>query len=247
MPPASGIESEKEASLDFANYFVTYGALCPARLRAHRAFVLRWCLRRAFAGAGYLYHQKDMLQDRGRMDGYRNAILRNEGCFQDKVVLDVGTGSGVLAMWAAMAGARKVYAVEATSMAQHARRLVQQNGLEDVVVVLEGYMERQALPEKVDIIISEWMGYFLLRESMLDSVIAARDAWLKPGGAMYPSHAVLRMAPLHAGLYAGRSAELAHEMSNWESFGEWMSQGNGLNVALESSRQLWSIARWWCF
>ena len=54
--------------------------------------------------AGYLYHQKDMLQDRGRMDGYRNAILQNPDCFKDKVVLDVGTGTGVLAIWAAQAG-----------------------------------------------------------------------------------------------------------------------------------------------
>ena len=98
--------------------------------------------------AGYLYHQKDMLQDRGRMDGYRNAILQNPGCFKDKVVLDVGTGSGVLAIWAAMAGAKRVYAVEATSMAQQARKLVAQNGFQEVVVVLEGYMEQVELPEK---------------------------------------------------------------------------------------------------
>ena len=84
------------------------------------------------------------------MDAYRTAILDNAECFKGKTVLDVGTGSGVLAIWAGMAGARKVYAVEATSMAQHARRLVQQNGMQDVVVVLEGYMEKQTLPEKVD-------------------------------------------------------------------------------------------------
>ena len=41
-----------------------------------------------------------------------------------KIVLDVGTGSGILAIWAAQAGAKKVYAVEATKMAEHARRLV---------------------------------------------------------------------------------------------------------------------------
>ena len=172
-----------------------------------------------------------MLQDRGRMDAYRNAILGNEKCFEGKTVLDVGTGSGVLAIWAGMAGARKVYAVEATSMAQHARRLVQQNGMQDVVTVLEGYMEKIELPEKVDIIISEWMGYFLLREAMFDSVVAARDLYLKPGGAMYPSHAILRMAPLCSSLYASRLNEFQEETGAWESFGEWMSTGNGINVA----------------
>ena len=54
--------------------------------------------------------------------------------------------------------------------------------------VIQGMIESISLPEKVDIIISEWMGYFLLRESMLDSVLVARDRFLKPGGALYPSH-----------------------------------------------------------
>ncbi len=58
-----------------------------------------------------------------------------------------------------------------------------------MVEVIQGMVESITLPEKVDIIISEWMGYFLLRESMLDSVILARDRFLKPGGALYPSHA----------------------------------------------------------
>ena len=204
MPPPSGIELDSKSATDFANYFVSYG---------------------------FLYHQKDMLQDRGRMDGYRNAILGNPSCFKDKVVLDVGTGSGVLAIWAGMAGAKKVYAIEATSMAQHARRLVLANGLQDVVTVLEGYMEKTELPEKVDLIVSEWMGYFLLREAMFDSVIAARDKWLKPGGAMYPSDAILRMAPLCSGLYASRLNEFTEECAAWEQFGEWMSSGNGINVA----------------
>ncbi|RVX10944.1 Protein arginine N-methyltransferase PRMT10 [Vitis vinifera] len=50
--------------------------------------------------------------------------------------------------------------------------------------VIEGSVEDVTLPEKVDVIISEWMGYFLLRESMFDSVISARDRWLKPTGVM---------------------------------------------------------------
>lgn len=74
-----------ERSSDFANYFCTYG---------------------------YVYHQKQMLSDDLRMQCYRDAIFENSSHFKDKVVLDVGTGSGILAIWAAQAGARKVYAVE---------------------------------------------------------------------------------------------------------------------------------------
>lgn len=68
--------------------------------------------------------------------------------------------------------------------------------LSDRITVIQGTMESVDLPEKVDIIISEWMGYFLLRESMLDSVLFARDKYLVPGGAMYPSHARLYLAPI---------------------------------------------------
>ena len=66
----------------------------------------------------------------------------------EKTVLDVGTGSGILAIWAAQAGARKVYAVEATKMCEHARQLVKANGLEGVVEVIEGSIEDVTLPEK---------------------------------------------------------------------------------------------------
>lgn len=52
----------------------------------------------------------------------------------------------------------------------------------------------------MDIIISEWMGYFLLRESMLDSVLHARDKFLRPGGALYPSHARLYLGPIRSSL-----------------------------------------------
>ena len=55
-----------------------------------------------------------------------------------------------------------------------------------------------AFSRQVDIIISEWMGYFLLRESMLDSVLYARDKWLKPGGALYPSHCKMYLAPIRS-------------------------------------------------
>jgi ribosomal protein L11 methylase PrmA len=68
-----------------------------------------------------------MLEDHKRTGAYYNAVLQNRRQFQGKVVLDVGTGSGILAIFAAMAGAKKVYAVEATDMAKSARKLVEAN------------------------------------------------------------------------------------------------------------------------
>lgn len=75
-----------------------------------------------------------------------------------KVVLDVGTGSGILAIWSAQAGAKKVYAVEATKMADHARELVRANNLEGIVEVIEGSIEDVILPEK---------GYFVFFFSLV--------------------------------------------------------------------------------
>lgn len=74
-----------------------------------------------------------------------------------------------------------------------------------VIEVIQGKMEDVTLPEQVDVIVSEWMGYMLLRESMLDSVIYARDRWLKPGGALYPSSATCVRAPCRAARDVPRS------------------------------------------
>jgi hypothetical protein len=63
-----------------------------------------------------------------------------------------------------------------------------------VIEVIQGTIETVQLPEKVDIIVSEWMGYFLMRESMLDSVIVARDRFLAEGGSLYPSKCRMLMA-----------------------------------------------------
>lgn len=69
--------------------------------------------------------------------------------------------------------------------------------MDGVITVLNGLVEEITLPEeKVDIIISEWMGYFLLYESMLDSVLKARDRFLKPNGVIFPDRATLHIASI---------------------------------------------------
>lgn len=136
---------------------------------------------------------EEMLKDSVRTESYRKAIQLNPGLFKDKIVLDVGCGTGILSMFAARAGAKHVYAVDCASIADQARIIVEANALTDKVTVLRGKIEELELPvESVDIIISEWMGYFLLYESMLDSVIYARDKWLTSDGVLMPDKATIK-------------------------------------------------------
>ncbi|KAK8802326.1 hypothetical protein WA538_003443 [Blastocystis sp. DL] len=136
---------------------------------------------------GQLSHQQNMLQDSIRTGTYYNAVSYNVSDFEGKVVLDVGTGSGILSLFAAQAGAKKVYAVECSGMVRYARRLVKANGFDGVIQVILGKVEEVTIPEKVDIIISEPMGFFLVHERMLESYMIARDRFLKPEGKMFPT------------------------------------------------------------
>jgi len=143
---------------------------------------------------GYLSQQQNMMQDFIRTSTYQKAILDNPIDFSGKVILDVGAGSGILSFFAQQSGAKRVYAVEASSIAVHASKLVAANKVDDVIKVLSGKIEEIQLPEQVDVIISEPMGYMLLNERMLETFLHAKK-FLKPGGKMFPSRGDLHVAP----------------------------------------------------
>ncbi|KAJ4710517.1 protein arginine methyltransferase 6 [Melia azedarach] len=139
---------------------------------------------------------EEMIKDRARTETYRAAIMQNQSFIEGKVVVDVGCGTGILSIFCAQAGAKRVYAVDASDIAVQANEVVKANNLSDKIIVLHGRVEDVEIDEEVDVIISEWMGYMLLYESMLGSVITARDRWLKRGGLILPSNATLYMAPV---------------------------------------------------
>ncbi|CDW58810.1 protein arginine N methyltransferase PRMT1 [Trichuris trichiura] len=154
---------------------------------------------------------EEMLKDEVRTLTYRNAIYHNSHLFRGKVVLDVGSGTGILSMFAAHAGARRVIGIEFSKIAIQSQDIIKRNRLDHgtvasrrhpaltsrllVITIVQQKVEDVAeLPdgiEKVDIIVSEWMGYCLFYESMLNTVIFARDKWLKPNGMIFPDRASL--------------------------------------------------------
>lgn len=95
-------------------------------------------------------------------------------------------------------GAKKVFAVEASNVALLSRKIVTDNKLESIISVFHGCVEDFQLPNdvnSVDIIVSEWMGFYLLHEGMLDSVIFARDKFLKGDGLLFPCAASVWLSP----------------------------------------------------
>lgn len=143
-----------------------------------------------------LLHQGNMLQDLVRTGTYQQAFVQNTYDFTDRVVLDVGTGTGILAFFALQAGARKVYAVEASQSIEVAKMLSDANGFADRLVFIRGKIEEITIPEQVDIIISEPIGFLLVHERMLESYAIARERFLKPGGLMMPTTGSIVICPL---------------------------------------------------
>ncbi|XP_025269162.1 protein arginine N-methyltransferase 1 [Camponotus floridanus] len=134
----------------------------------------------------------EMLTDKVRTESYRDALLTNSNRFQNCVMLDVGCGTGILSMFAAKSGCRKVISVDQSDVIYHAMDIVRENNLSDTITLQKGRLEDINIGiDKVDAIISEWMGYFLLFEGMLDTVIYAREHYLKPDGVILPNRCTI--------------------------------------------------------
>ncbi|SOV82686.1 protein arginine N-methyltransferase 1 [Plasmodium sp. gorilla clade G3] len=155
-----------------------------------------------FNSYNYIHIHEDMIKDEVRTRTYYDSIRKNEHLIKDKIVLDVGCGTGILSFFAATYGAKHVYSIEKSDIIYTAIKIRDENNLTDKVTFLKGLAEEIELPvDKVDIIISEWMGYCLLYENMLDTVLYCRDKWLKEGGLIFPDKAHMYIAGIEDSLY----------------------------------------------
>ena len=135
-----------------------------------------------------------MLHDHRRTGDYLVAL--GQAVRPGDVVLDVGTGSGVLAVAAARAGARRVYAVEASDIAEVAERVFAENGVQDRVTLVRGWSRQVELPEHADLLVSEIIGNEPFEEEILETTIDARRRLLKPGARLIPHKLTLFARPL---------------------------------------------------
>lgn len=136
----------------------------------------------------------EMLSDTVRTEAYRAAILGNPSLFKGADILDVGCGTGILSMFSQDAGAKLVVGIDgADHVLECASKVLRENKKEEITLVL-GRIEKTPLPyESFDAIVSEWMGYFLLYEGMLDSIIFARDRYLKKDGKLLPNRCTMHL------------------------------------------------------
>lgn len=125
-----------------------------------------------------------MLNDQPRTRRFLDAIA--QVVRPGDVVVDLGTGTGILAMAAARAGARKVYAIEAGPVGPVARKLFAANGLADRIELVEGYSTQIDLPERADVLVTETFGNSPLSEEVLEIVVDARQRLLKPDARVVP-------------------------------------------------------------
>ena len=142
---------------------------------------------------------EEMINDKRRTESYRRALCPS--IVKDKVVMDVGCGTGILSLFAAKNGAKKVYAIEFTDVYYKAKEIMYLNQFNNVVTVIHAKVEdlhlgknvirdrdtqEEIVLEPIDVLVSEWMGYNLMYETMISSVIYARDTFLKKDGIILP-------------------------------------------------------------
>jgi precorrin-6B methylase 2 len=135
-----------------------------------------------------------MLHDQRRTSDYIAAL--RDAVRADDIVLDIGTGSGVLAIAAARAGARHVYAVEASDIADVAERVFAANGVQDRVTLIRGWSRQIELPERADVLVAEVIGNEPFEEEILETTLDARLRLLKPGARLIPWALQLHAQPL---------------------------------------------------
>ncbi len=147
-----------------------------------------------------LHDYARMIADEARMGPYVRAL--QAAVRPGAVVVDIGTGTGILALIACRLGARRVFAIDTNEAIEVGRELARENGAEDRIVFLHEDARKVVLPERADVIVSDLRGALPLFGDHLAIIADARDRFLRPGGILIPKRDRLMVAVVqHEQLY----------------------------------------------
>ena len=158
-----------------------------------------------------------MLNDRVRTEAFLSAIA--EVVRPDDVVVDIGTGTGVLAAAAARAGARHVYAIEGTDIGGAARQLFAANDFADRITLVPGWSSQVELPERANVLVAEIIGNDPLEEGVMETFADARKRFLTPDARIIPSRVKTFALPI--AMDEGLLAKVLFTADATSSWKEW--------------------------
>ena len=172
-----------------------------------------------------------MLSDEVRLATYRKALLAV--IHEESVVIDAGSGTGALAIYAALAGAKRVYAIENSSFAPYITEVAKANGVSDRVIVMNKNFAAVKLPEQADILVTETFGAWALAEGAAFELQQCARKNLRPDGLLLPHSIELWAAPMQE-----VPSELLHPFRNREdgldlSFFQPYAQLRSSNIAIQ--------------
>ena len=141
-----------------------------------------------------LQRYRELIDDPVRLGAFQRAI--GSVVQPGDVVADIGCGLGTYAIFAARAGARRVFAVDDSPIVEVAREVVRDSGADGVVEVVAGYSTALEPPERCDVVIFEDYLTTLVSPGKARVVADLETRWLKPGGRLLPARARLWLAPV---------------------------------------------------
>ncbi|MBA2506062.1 MAG: 50S ribosomal protein L11 methyltransferase [Thermoleophilaceae bacterium] len=169
-----------------------------------------------------LDEHREYLSDHARLRGFQRAI---EAVVQEgAVVVDLGSGTGVLGLMACRAGAARVYSIESTSMIGVAREIAHANGVADRITFVREHSLQAELPERADVVVADQIGRFGFEAGVLHYFADAHRRFLKPGGVTIPGRIDLLVAPVE-------SDAMWSQVDFWDTTPLGLEMGAGRTIA----------------
>ncbi|CAF2068373.1 unnamed protein product [Rotaria magnacalcarata] len=137
-----------------------------------------------------LKNEEERLWDVERYKVFYQSIIENPQIFAGKVVLVLRPGLGLPVIWAAKAGAERVICADDTKLIDFVRELVKKENLNNVDCIYTGTSNLLLGKDMVDVIISDWIGYFGVNQKFIYELIRIRDMCLKKDGVVLPDKIV---------------------------------------------------------